>query len=289
MAASRPVDRSAILDPTLIHFVHSQLGPVREVTDSSWPRPAGRVWRLVLPQATYFLKQHLNDRFHHREVTAYRQWVPVLGDRAPRLVAADAALRAVVVTAVSGHSLHAADLAPALAADVQLQIGQLVRCFHQSAPARPAVPLRADKLERHLAGARPYLADGDEDLLRTLAGRLPRLPAIDHVPTHGDLQLRNTTLADGRVYLYDFERSEYGSPTRDVVRLADTWSGRPELSEAFFTGFGRQLTPGEVRRLECEAALDAVSGVAFGSANGDPEVVQRGLRTLHQLRTGAFP
>lgn len=37
-----------------------------------------------------------------------------------------------------------------------------------------------------------------------------------------------------------------------------------------------------------EAALDAVSGIQCGHTHHDPEVVERGLRTLRALRTGTF-
>ena len=43
----------------------------------------------------WFVKIHQNDRFHGRETGAYRSWVLTLGAAAPRLVAADPALRAI--------------------------------------------------------------------------------------------------------------------------------------------------------------------------------------------------
>ncbi|MEU2130688.1 hypothetical protein [Streptomyces sp. NPDC018352] len=69
-----------------------------------------------------------------------------------------------------------------------------------------------------------------------------------------------------------------------MVRLSDAWAHRPDLYEAFLAGYGRTLTDAEESRLVIDAALDAVSGVAFGVAHGDPEPVERGRRTLARLR-----
>jgi len=81
--------------------------------------------------------------------------------------------------------------------------------LHHSAPPRTRAsgPSPADKLERHLEAARPFLADGDETLLREIAKRHAALPPCVLVPTHGDLQLRNAFLSEtGSVAVFDFER-----------------------------------------------------------------------------------
>ncbi|MET8771844.1 hypothetical protein [Streptomyces sp. NPDC004658] len=77
---------------------------------------------------------------------------------------------------------------------------------------------------------------------------------------------------------------ELGPAVRDLVRIGDAWAGRPDLREAFFSGYGRQLTPPETERLALESALDAVSGIQFGATHDDPELVERGRRTLARLR-----
>ncbi len=105
------------------------------------------------------------------------------------------------------------------------------------------------------------------------------------MPTHGDLQYLNVLIGDdGEPLLFDFERSEYNTATRDMVRLSDTWTGRPDLRNAFLDGYGRALTPAEELCLDCDAAFDAVSGIAYGTSHDDPEVTERGNRTLRRLR-----
>ncbi|MFE9219652.1 phosphotransferase family protein [Streptomyces lavendulae] len=211
--------------------------------------------------------------------------MPALGPRAPRLIAADPAAHAVVVSALAGRSLHGMVLGAADEARVQHHLGRLVRALHRSAPEQPAESATAaDKVKRHLEGARPYLAEEDEDLVLALVSAYADLPKPVLVPTHGDLQYRNVLLDDnGKPQLFDFERSEHGTVTRDLVRLSDTWTGRPELRAAFLDGYGRPLTPTEELRLQCEAAFDAVSGIAYGTSHDDPEVTERGHRTLRRL------
>jgi hypothetical protein len=85
----------------------------------------------------------------------------------------------------------------------------------------------------------------------------------------------------------DTKRSEPQSAVRDLVRLLDCFDGREDLNKAFFDGYGRRLTEPERARLLAEMVLDSVSGIAFGSKTGDPELVERGHRTLMRCRTGA--
>ncbi|MFE1558332.1 phosphotransferase [Streptomyces sp. NPDC058734] len=269
-------------------FAEQAIGRIAEASEVSWVRTGSRVWRLTAPGGgTWYLKRHRGAKFHGREVSAYRSWVPSLGPRAPRLVAADTDAQAVVVTALPGRPLHGMVLDPADEARIQHALGRLVRALHGSSPERPAeAATAADKIKRHLEGARPHLADGDEDLILALARSYADLPRPVLVPTHGDLQYRNVLIGDdGEPLLFDFERSEYNTATRDLVRLSDTWTGRPDLRKAFLDGYCLILTPEEELRLDCEAAFDAVSGIAYGTSHGDPEVTERGHRTLGRLHT----
>jgi Ser/Thr protein kinase RdoA (MazF antagonist)/8-oxo-dGTP pyrophosphatase MutT (NUDIX family) len=282
------------LDDAVRSFAEHTVGRLARVTDASWARDISRVWRIEADHGgIWYLKVHQNERFHRHEVNAYRAWVPVLGDRAPRLVAADGDLRAIIFTEWAGRSLLGLTLRRETEQEVHRQLGELTACFHAAAPAITASLPKPSKVERHLEAARPYLADGDEELVKELAARRTALPAdVLWVPTLGDLQLRNALL-DGdepniHVGLIDYERAEYGPPVRDFARLSDAWDGRPDLARSFFSGYGRELSPAEVARLACEAGLDAVSGVGYGAAHHDPELVERGLRTLRRLRTSTF-
>lgn len=271
-------------------FAERAVGRITAWTDVSWARTASRVWRAQdASGGMWFVKIHQNARFHGREVTALRDWVPGLGGAGPRLVAADATLRAVVLTAVEGRPLHGMVLPSDEERRVFRAIGQLAARIHASPlPAAspgtaPVVP--GAKLERHLDGARPHLRPGDEEYVRSVVNGAVRLPPLEAVVTHADLQLRNPLRAgDGTLRVFDFERSEPGPAVRDLVRLSDAWHGRPDLLAAFLAGYGRPLSPAEQARLVIDAALDSVSGIAYGSDHGDLELVERGRRTLARLR-----
>ncbi|WUI43239.1 aminoglycoside phosphotransferase family protein [Streptomyces zaomyceticus] len=146
-------------------------------------------------------------------------------------------------------------------------------------------------MERHLAGARPHLAPGDEEFIRATAKKAATLPAPDVVPTHGDFQPRNLRwdTAAGSLYVIDFERAEWGPAVRDFVRLSDAWHGRPDLLQAVMDGYGRPFTPEEEAQLTVLSVLDSVSGISYGAAHGDPELVERGRRTLALLRAAQRP
>ncbi|MFE9921482.1 phosphotransferase [Streptomyces sp. NPDC005774] len=274
-------------------FAEPAVGWITGWTDVSWPREGSRVWRAHGAEGgTWYVKIHQNGRFHQREVDALRGWVPALGTAAPRLVAADLALRAVVLTAVGGHCRHGAVHSPRQQRRIFHRIGRLAATIHRSAPARPIVsPLLLGKLERHLDGARAYLATGNEEFIRAIAGTAAALPPLEAVPTHGDFQLRNLRWdeASDELYVFDFERSEAGPAIRDFVRLSDAWHGRPDLQEAVWNSYGRALTRAEEEHLEVLSVLDAVPGISYGAAHNDPELVERGLRTLSRLRTSPYP
>ncbi|WP_407917404.1 phosphotransferase [Kitasatospora sp. NE20-6] len=284
-----PSTETAAPDLAVREFTEKAVGRISAWTDTSWARPGSRVWRVLgADGGQWFVKIHQNGRFHDREVEAYRSWVPALGPAAPRLVAADQQLRAVVITAVPGRSLHGAVHPPEEQRRIFHRIGELAAAIHHSAPARSGEGVSAalGKLQRHLDGARDHLAIGDEDFIRQATAEAYQLPALDLVPTHGDFQLRNFRWdADvGTLYVIDFERAEPGQAVRDFVRLSDAWAGRPDLYEAVMAGYGRQLSAAEEQHLAVHQVLDAVSGIQYGIANADPELVERGRRTLAQLR-----
>ncbi|MFJ3934446.1 phosphotransferase [Streptomyces sp. NPDC090029] len=191
-------------------FTDRAVGRIATWTDASWAREESRVFQASGAEGgTWYVKIHQNDRFHQREVTALRSWVPRLGAAAPRLVAADPGLRAVVLTAVGGRSLHGGTYPPEQQRHIFHRIGQLAAAIHHSAPPRPAAgTLPLGKLKRHLDGARAHLAPGDEELIRALAEKAAGLPAPDAVPTHGDFQPRNLRWdeAADTLYVIDFER-----------------------------------------------------------------------------------
>ncbi len=120
-------------------FAEQAVGRIAQWTDSSWPREESQVWRATGGRGGgWYVKRHQDERFHGREVAALRHWVPALGARAPRLVAAESAHRTVVLTELAGRPLHGETLSAEVERDVHRQVGELTARYHQAAPASPA-------------------------------------------------------------------------------------------------------------------------------------------------------
>lgn len=286
---------ATLADRGLLAFATQAAGPPVAVTDRSWPRDGSRVWELAsVGGERYYLKQHQSQRFHEREVTAYRLWTPALGaDRAPRLLAADPGLRAVLITALPGQIARGPHILDADEPEIHRQAGILLRRLHSAstATAAPDTQRIAARAEHHIAQAGSLLTAQDAEIVRYHAARLPRAArCLPSVPTHGDAQPKNFLWdpASRRVSLIDFERAEASLAVRDLVRLEyGPWDGRPFLRDAFMDGYGRVLTEDEQATMRDLAALDAASAVQWGAANNDTSIMQRAYRALARLRSTA--
>jgi Ser/Thr protein kinase RdoA (MazF antagonist) len=279
----------------LASFAAENAGTTVTAIDRSWQRDNSNVWELISGSGSrFYLKQHPTSRFHEREVTAYRLWVPHLGPgRAPVLLAADASLRAIVITALPGQM--ARDLQGHHAeTETHRQAGTLLRRMHEATPpgtADKGTDRIATRAEEHLVRARGLLEPREVRLLRDYAARLPEITrSLPVVPTHGDAQTRNFLwdAARQRLALIDFERAEPGPAVRDLVRLEyGPWDSKPHLRAAFLDGYGRQLTTAEESALQSLAALDALSAIQWGAANNDNDIMTRAYRTLDRLAAQA--
>ncbi len=266
-------------------------GQVTDVTDCSWQRDTSAVWRLSSASGgCWYLKRHSSGRFHEREVAALRNWAPALGPgRVPELAAADPEILVMVVTAVPGEPVLGLRLSTREEQQVHRQAGQVLGCLHESRLVPGAgedAGRLTSRVDAHLDQAGGLLTPAQRAMVRDCASRLawlgPRVPAV---ASHGDFQPRNWLwdTASGRLGIIDWERAEPAPAVRDLVRLEyGPWDGRPDLREDFFAGYGRALTLEEDETLFCYAILDALSGLRWGLANGDDEVVSRAWRTFER-------
>lgn len=76
------------------------------------------------------------------------------------------------------------------------------------------------------------------------------------------------------------------SPTSSFSPAA-LGAGRPDLEQAFWNGYGREVTAAEQRALRCLSALDAASVIVWAVPNADHEIVERGRATLARLEMPA--
>ncbi|MGI8450812.1 MAG: aminoglycoside phosphotransferase family protein [Streptosporangiaceae bacterium] len=268
-------------------------GEITEVADRSWPREGSAVWEITDPAGgCWFVKRHSSERFHQREVSAYRHWTGALGPgRAPGLAAADSTMLAIVVSGLPGQIALNLRLATDDEREMHRQAGELLRRLHNAAPPVPGGPgldRVIQRIDEHLRRASALLTPAEITLVRRCAAELPSLAReLRAVPTHGDAQVRNWlwNQATRQLAMIDFERAETGPAVRDLVRLEyGPWDHRPDLRASFLHGFGRALTHTEEQALPRLAALDALSGLQWGTVNGDREVTGRARRTFARLR-----
>ncbi|MEV3857653.1 aminoglycoside phosphotransferase family protein [Streptomyces sp. NPDC050095] len=254
------------------------------------------VWEIQGPgQQRWFAKEHVGPKLHGREVDAYTNWTYLLGDgRAPQLAAADPATRTVVITAVPGHSLDDLRLPAAEEREAYRQAGALLARLHAAVDAPAAyetTPVTdpaawTNSVERLLNAAAPHLPAADVSLLRALLGRVP--PQQPLALTHGDYMPKNWLWDSAEQFLriIDFERTCRDVPARiDFARLTfRRLRQRPDLENAFWSGFGRSLSDEEELACRVHAAVDALDSLVWGIEHHDLGLVEEAHTMVENLR-----
>jgi aminoglycoside phosphotransferase (APT) family kinase protein len=235
----------------------------------------------------HILKRHPADR-HFRAETAGLRWAAALGPgRAPRLLAADRSRRAVIMTLLPGRTLLTADLSTADQREAYRQAGLILALLHTAVPATAdtrEVGRLLRKADQLLEQARDQLTAGEHAQVREQARQLRELaPQLPAVSTHGDFQPRNLLWDPVARHLavIDFEKAAPAAAVRDLMRReSGPLRGREDLREAFYHGFGRALSRAEHAALAARAVLAGLADLAWGTANGDAAMADRGRRML---------
>ncbi|GLW75278.1 hypothetical protein Kpho02_75750 [Kitasatospora phosalacinea] len=291
--------------PGLLAWAAAHLpGPVT-AADCSWPRATSRVWRLTGPDGgAAFVKISPDDGAFTREVTGYAHASRSLAEgRAPRLLASEPRLRALLSTALPGRVVRDLPLERGVEQRLHEDAGRLLRHWHDRSDAGTAVH-RAQVREamgahaREAAECREALAGQvPDDVLSLVGAAAAEIPALaDRLPLlflHGDYATRNWLIdtATGRHALIDFERSRYGLVVEEFVWLLGAlWPERPDLREAFSTGYGRPLEPVEERLLLLLTVRLGASYLRTGLREGRADLQERGRLALaraavHRTRT----
>lgn len=233
----------------------------------------------------FVVKQHRDRHLHERETNAYRRWTSALGSSAPGLVATDGPAMVIITSALPGRNPGPGDLT----ASAYRQAGTLLRRFHEAEPASDLPWFRGwlrDRASHWTARAGPLLSAADARVIDSHLEALSQMSNPRGGPCHLDFQPRNWLIGgSGDISLIDFEHARTDLPARDLVRLRfRTWAGQPHLREAFLDGYGRPLTQAEDQLIWHLGALDALTALARGHENSDPELTAAGRATLRQLR-----
>jgi len=252
----------------VLKYAEQVLGPCELEQDLSWAHGLSVVLRLRdVVGATWFVKRHADRDRHVAEVWAYRQWVPALRGNAPRLRAVNDLLATVILSAVPGTPAPwpAADAGALSEADrlaelaLHRQAGVLLHRFHQARPPLPWENFGAAKVAEFDALAplaSSLLGKRELALARAEVGALAGLRCPGQVPCHLDYTPRNWMVSDTVQYVLDFELARLDVWIADLSRLhLGIWATRPDLREAFLTGYGRQLSSSDLAILQGCAVL----------------------------------
>ncbi|MFF4344919.1 aminoglycoside phosphotransferase family protein [Kitasatospora sp. NPDC001540] len=287
--------------PDLLAWAAAHLpGPVTAV-DCSWPRATSRVWRIGGPEdgAAAFVKISPDDGAFAREVAGYAYTARFLPERerqVPRLLASEPGLRALLSTALPGRVVRGLPLPHGVELRLHEDAGRLLWRWHDrsdtgSAAHRAQVREAMGAYAREAAECRDALAGRvPGDVLALVEAAAVEIPGLaDRLPPlflHGDYATRNWLIdaATGRHALIDFEQARYGLVVEEFVWLLGAlWPERPDLREAFFTGYGRPLEPAEERLLLLLTVRLGASYLCTGLREGRADLQERGHLALGRM------
>lgn len=270
------------------------------VTDASWPRGDSRVCRVRTDHGEAFVKAYPSTEKYEREVMGCEHAARALaGTEAPHLPASDPQRPAVVLSALPGRVVRGLPLDQAEEQRVHRLAGDLLRRWHDADEPisdrehqriTESVTAQADDVAMILEHLGDQLAPAERDLVREVAHDLPDLArALPPAYRHGDYSPRNRLWDDASEHhgLIDFEESAPGLPVKDLVWLCGAaWPTRPDLRDAFLTGYGRLLSSTEQRALVLLTARLGVSYLSTGLTKTDTVLIDRGRTVLeHMVRT----
>ncbi|GAA1963193.1 aminoglycoside phosphotransferase family protein [Kitasatospora viridis] len=281
----------------LWRWVTANLPGVDQVVDVSWPKAQSQVWRVSAGDRAAYVKISPSTLHHQREIAGYRHAERALDpDGAPRLLAADPGLRAVMSSPQPGRVVRDLPLAPQDEQRVYELAGRALRRWHDaSAPAtdqdREAIAASMAQQADEAAGCLDSIGDqidaAQRALVRCAAEELPQLARqLPVVYRHGDFATRNWLWdgPSGVLGLIDFETAAHGLAAEEYTWLyGAVWVLRPDLGRAFFDGYGRSLSDGEDRLLHLLTTRLAVSYLNTGLVKNDTVLIERGRLALTRL------
>lgn len=283
------VTRVSVMDASLQHWLQAVLGEHSVVsTRSATARRRGEQPVLEVADRSgdrWFLKPVATQQEWRGESRAYRHWVPKLGDAAPTLKAGNAELRTLLVSAVPGEEpkpTHSRS---------HREAGRLLRLFHEAAPARsPGTsgrPVLPERLRRAASSSSILTADERNFVQREMTS-LQSLPQQEEVPCHADYLPHNWLVDDtGTLRVIDFGNARWATAVHDLTKLCfGPWWRRPDLTAAFFEGYGRSLTPTERQFLQHYLSVDALREIMFGHQHGSTLHLDHGRSRLADLMNG---
>ncbi|KIF75594.1 aminoglycoside phosphotransferase [Streptomyces sp. 150FB] len=295
------MSQKAPIPAELLRWAAEHLPDLDQVTDVSWPRDDSRVWRVAAGADVVFLKLAPSTKDYEREILGYAYAARVLAPHeAPRLLASDPGLQAIMTSALPGRIVRDLPLRPEEERRVHELAGRLLRRWHDhSDPAsgqdseiiRAAFADQAQEAATCLEGTAAHLDDKQRAMVRCVVRELPQMAeGLPVVYQHGDYSTRNWLWSPEHGHgVIDFAMSRKGIAVEEFVWLcAAVWTPRPDLKAAYFAGYGRTLSDTEARTLRLLATRLGVSYLNTGLTTRNRVLVQRGHLALTRM-THEYP
>jgi len=271
-------------------FSQAKCGGGLEFRDVSWPHRQSTVWEVEQAGRTVaFLKMHSQSRKFESELRNYREYVPVLGRAAPQLMGVyEEAEHALLISVLPGRVASLTEWSAETEYELHVRASGLLRLLHQipveEAQRREVEARTRASLNRWFERARAHLpANVMNWAIERIEGGIAQSPPI--CVCHKDFSPRNwIATPDGQVGLIDFERTCVDYQYLDWSRLwMREWLRRPELKDAFFTGYGvvPELWEDLMQRF---LTLDAVAGVAWAIEHNDLRFAEENRAIVERLR-----
>lgn len=280
----------------LRRWVDSNLPGVEQITDVSWPRSNSRVWRVAASAKAAFVKLSPSATDYEREILGYAYAARALAaNEAPRLLAADPGLTAIMSSPLPGQVVRGLNLEVQEERRAHELAGRLLRRWHDhSEPGteqdrqavRASMAEQAQEAAACLDSTAGNLDDAQRALVKAASKELPQLAEqLSLVYKHGDYSTRNWLWDPDHGHgLIDFAMAEHGIAIEEFVWLCGAvWATRPDLKTAYLTGYGRPLTDTEERLLRLLTTRLGVSYLNSGLVKELPDLVERGHLILTRM------
>ncbi|MEU6291745.1 phosphotransferase [Streptomyces sp. NPDC046988] len=203
--------------PELSDWVAGHLPGLDANEDRSWPRSTSLVWRVSAAGRNAYVKISPSDLEFEREVAGYSFTAAHLSEtQAPRLLACDPGLRAILSTPLPGRVVRDLPLEAGIELRLYEAAGRLLRHWHDASEpgtAADRAAVRSDMEDKAreaadcLEDVAPYLA---ADRLALVEAASQELPGLDYTNDTGTS--RSTTCPTGCLLFYRGGPTTHGKP-----------------------------------------------------------------------------
>lgn len=258
------------------------LGDWTVTRDHSWPLQDTIVLHASAGSRNFIVKAGRTSHHIDREIAAHEQFLGRFTAWVPRLIHASAAEHILVTEFLPGELVEGTDAE--WEPETYRQAGARLRELLIPGSVSDDYLTRLKDSARRSMGIATGLVDGDQLLrLEDMLDSIPTRPAPLSF-THGDYQPRNWLKDNDQLLVIDFGRAAQRHWTSELVRLhSQQFVGHVDLSQAFFSGLERQLTPEDSDVFQLERIQQAVGTVVWANAINDDDFEEHGREMIRLI------